>query len=446
VDAPVEVLLDPVVRNRRLEVWADDHILVGDEWRRNISVAVFGARLAICLVSGDFLASRFIIEQELPALRAAGVRVVPVLVHECLWQEEPYVAEVQWAHDPGRDGPLDLHNERDGERDRRLTALCKRVLELIPPGEVPGPGDDLRRPWPSDILPLTTGRRGPGRVDGAPELPLGFLARDELDGIRAAVLDDRSAAVGVAGRVSGVGLAGQGGIGKTVLATALARDPEVGRCFPDGVFWVTLGENADPLTAQLDLLARLGVTGTEVRSVTAGTRLLRDALVQQQCLLIVDDVWSAAAAKALAVTGAHGRVVYTTRDPRVLDAVGAQIEQVDVLSEDLARRLLAQLSGTRVEDFPAEMNRVLDGTGRVALALALVAAAARGGAGWVQVAAELDRGEPVFGTHPVGAELVIHVMRPGCIRVSARRADRDVGGEAGMAPQVVVVTSVVLPG
>jgi hypothetical protein len=46
----------------------------------------------------------------------------------------------------------------------------------------------------------------------------------------------------------------------------------------------------------------------------------------------------------------------------------------------------------------------------------------------------------------VGAELVIHVMRPGCIRVSARRADRDVGGEAGMALQAAVVTSVVLLG
>jgi hypothetical protein len=47
---------------------------------------------------------------------------------------------------------------------------------------------------------------------------------------------------------------------------------------------------------------------------------------------------------------------------------------------------------------------------------------------------------------PVGAELVIHVMRPGRIRVSARRVDRDVGGEAGMAMQVVVAISVVLLG
>ena len=33
----------------------------------------------------------------------------------------------------------------------------------------------------------------------------------------------------------------------------------------------------------------------------------------------------------------------------------------------------------------------------------------------------------------VGAELVIHGMRPGRIRVSARRANRDVGDEARMA-------------
>jgi hypothetical protein len=36
----------------------------------------------------------------------------------------------------------------------------------------------------------------------------------------------------------------------------------------------------------------------------------------------------------------------------------------------------------------------------------------------------------------VGAELAIHVRRPGRIRVSIRRADRDVGDEAGMAMQV----------
>ncbi|MGH3913345.1 MAG: toll/interleukin-1 receptor domain-containing protein [Pseudonocardiaceae bacterium] len=105
------VLLAPVVRDQRLELWADEHIQIGDDWRRDIFAAVPRARLAVCLVSGDFLASRFIMDEELPALRAAGVRVVPVLVHECLWDKDRYLAGVQWAQDLGREGPLDLHND-----------------------------------------------------------------------------------------------------------------------------------------------------------------------------------------------------------------------------------------------------------------------------------------------------------------------------------------------
>ena len=45
-----------------------------------------------------------------------------------------------------------------------------------------------------------------------------------------------------------------------------------------------------------------------------------------------------------------------------------------------------------------------------------------------------------------GCQLVIHVTRPRRIRVSTRRADRDVGGKARMARRAVVVTSVVLLG
>jgi hypothetical protein len=37
---------------------------------------------------------------------AHGVRLVPVLVEDCLWDQEPLLAAVQWVGDPGRDGPL----------------------------------------------------------------------------------------------------------------------------------------------------------------------------------------------------------------------------------------------------------------------------------------------------------------------------------------------------
>jgi len=36
-----------------------------------------------------------------------------------------------------------------------------------------------------------------------------------------------------------VGVQGMGGIGKSVLASALAHDKEVSRAFPDGIYWLT---------------------------------------------------------------------------------------------------------------------------------------------------------------------------------------------------------------
>jgi hypothetical protein len=79
---------------------------------------------------------------------------------------------------------------------------------------------------------------------------------------------------------------------------------------------------------------------------------------------------------------------------------------------------------------------------------ARIASATRQAADWFVAlcagGAAAPLGQPLMGR--VGAELVIYVMRPGRIRVLARRADRDVGGGVGMAMQVMVVTSVVLLG
>ena len=121
--------------------------------------------------------------------------------------------------------------------------------------------------------------------------------REELAGLRAAVLAGGDGAVGVTG--AALGIHGQGGIGKTVLAAALARDEQVRRCFPDGVFWVTVGEQGDLVAAQQGLLARLGAADPGVRSAGQGAGLLRQVLAERRCLLVVDDVWSAAAARGV---------------------------------------------------------------------------------------------------------------------------------------------------
>jgi hypothetical protein len=382
-------------------VWADEYIPVGDDWYRNIADVIERAQLALLLVSGDFLASRFIMEEELLSLVERGVRLVTVLLSDCLWEAEPLLASVQWAHDPGQDGPLALHSERKSERDRRLVQICRRLMELLPQ-EAEAVG--TARLGSATGAQVVVGAVAPGltlgMLDGVPALPPGYLPRGEVGELVRSLSEPGSGAVGLAGTSASVGLYGQGGIGKTVLAAAVARDDRIRRHFPDGVFWVTVGERADLVAVQLDLLVRLGRPDATARSISAASQLLREALGERRALVVVDDVWSTAAARAFRVAGSRGRVLYTSRVGEVLESVGAGVIQVDVLSVEAARALAARLLDVPVGALAPDADRVLAATGRVALAVALVTAAVRAGMSWSDALAGLRKGAGVFLDHP----------------------------------------------
>ena len=179
-------ILAPLVRNRRLELWDDTHIPVGGDWRRDIDDGVRRAGAALLLATGSYLASRFIMEEELPTLVAHGVRLVPVLVGDCLWEQEPLLAAVQWVGDPGRDGPLAAAKRR--EVDGRIVRACRELLAVAP---VAGPPSRPAGLVPAEALPgqvmvLAPGPAGP--LHGVPALPAGYLKRAELGGLRAALL------------------------------------------------------------------------------------------------------------------------------------------------------------------------------------------------------------------------------------------------------------------
>jgi hypothetical protein len=57
--------------------------------RSSVAGAIDQAVVALLLVSPAFLASVFITEQELPGLVERGLRLVPVLVLDCLWDMNP---------------------------------------------------------------------------------------------------------------------------------------------------------------------------------------------------------------------------------------------------------------------------------------------------------------------------------------------------------------------
>lgn len=112
-------------------VWADPYIRTGDVWRREIADGLARARIAVLLVSPDFLASDFIREFELPALLRAAAAGELILV--CMPVRTtivdlalPELLNYQWPRGPYE--PMDQLTS--AEREAALAVVFRAIYGL----------------------------------------------------------------------------------------------------------------------------------------------------------------------------------------------------------------------------------------------------------------------------------------------------------------------------
>lgn len=102
----LRVHLRPLERDHIIEVWDDTQISPGASWRDAISDALSSAQVAILLISADFLASDFIMDNELPPLleaaSSAGTTVLCVPVNPSRFNRTPQLSQFQAVNDPNR--------------------------------------------------------------------------------------------------------------------------------------------------------------------------------------------------------------------------------------------------------------------------------------------------------------------------------------------------------
>ena len=223
-------------------------------------------------------------------------------------------------------------------------------------------------------------RQLPQQLYNVPDLPLNFIERPgDLEPLKEKILTRSKLPVGLTSTKSKAGLHGMGGIGKTVLAVSLARDPEIIREFPHGIFWLTLGESPSLLVRQSQLGEQLGDSPRAFRDVQEGRARLRTLLADRRCLLILDDVWRLEHVTAFDAVGPIGRVLLTTRDASIITSLSASECRVGVLNETQAAHLLARWAGISPGDLPMIVaDDLIRECGFLPLALAMIGARGRG--------------------------------------------------------------------
>ena len=98
----LQTMLKPLVRNGTISVWDDTTIPVGENWKEQIDSALKVAKVAVLLVTPNFLESDFIPKNELPPILNAaakdGLVIFWVYVSSCLYQATE-IKDYQAAHD-----------------------------------------------------------------------------------------------------------------------------------------------------------------------------------------------------------------------------------------------------------------------------------------------------------------------------------------------------------
>jgi DNA-binding SARP family transcriptional activator/tetratricopeptide (TPR) repeat protein len=177
---------------------------------------------------------------------------------------------------------------------------------------------------------------------------------------------------------------GTAGVGKTALAVHWAH--RVADRFPDGQLYANLrgfdpsGAPVSPYDVVRRFLDALGVPARRIpHDVEAQINLYRSELADKHVLVVLDNARDTAQVRPLLPGAPSCLTLVTSRKPLtgLVAVYGARPIQLDVLTEDESRQLLAaRLGGDRLAAEPEVVDDIVAGCARLPLALAIAAARA----------------------------------------------------------------------
>lgn len=127
----IRVHLRPLERDYAIDIWDDTKIQAGSKWLDEIEKAIQSAKVALLIISADFLASDFIANNELPPLlesaKKEGAKIFPLIVSPSRFNSTKSLSQFQAVNDPAKP----LINMPKGEQEDILVKLSEEIEKVI---------------------------------------------------------------------------------------------------------------------------------------------------------------------------------------------------------------------------------------------------------------------------------------------------------------------------
>jgi len=151
-----------VLPSDSLDIWSDDRLGAGASWEKEINKSLGQAKVAILLITANFLTSKFILEKEVKTLlerrEKEGVYVFPVIAKACAWRKVAWLSEMNLRPRNGTPvwGDGGIHVDED------LARVAEEVAEIL---EKVKADDHLAQPpKPADLRENSNENRPSKRV------------------------------------------------------------------------------------------------------------------------------------------------------------------------------------------------------------------------------------------------------------------------------------------
>ncbi|MEM9823172.1 MAG: glycosyl hydrolase family 18 protein [Bacteroidota bacterium] len=123
--------LQPLQRNRTIQIWYDGEIAPGATWEAEIKRHLYDADIVLLLVSADSLASNYFYDQEMAAAmqrhRDHQTIVVPIILRDCAWE----LTDLQQFQALPKDGlPIDKWDSESSAYANVVRGLYKSIDQV----------------------------------------------------------------------------------------------------------------------------------------------------------------------------------------------------------------------------------------------------------------------------------------------------------------------------